>query len=74
MTVNFENVLVCDVDCYTFDNKQYYGVVVYQDGKLYRISIPSDKRVEFTKQIGTKITLTAVMKVYNGKTKFKLTF
>lgn len=74
MKVTFENVLVCDVDCYTFDDKQYYGVIVYQEGKLYRISIPTDKRVEFTQQIGKKVTLTAVMKVYNGKTKFKLVF
>lgn len=74
MKVTFENVLVCDVDCYTFDNKQYYGVIVYQDGKLYRISIPTDKRVEFTKQIGNKITVSAVMKVFDGKTKFKLIF
>lgn len=74
MKVTFENVLVCDVDCYTFENKQYYGVVVYQEGKLYRISIPVDKRVEFTKQIGNKITLSANMRVYNGKTKFKLIF
>lgn len=74
MKVTFENVLVCDVDCYTFDNKPYYGVIVYQDGKIYRISIPLDKRVEFTKQIGNKVTLTAVMRVFNGKTKFKLVF
>lgn len=74
MKVTFENVLVCDVDCYAFDNMNYYGVVVYQEGKLYRISIPSDKRVEFTKQIGQKITFSAVMKVYNGKSKFKLIF
>ena len=74
MKVTFENVLICDVDCYTFDNKQYYGVVVYQEGKLYRIAIPVDKRAEFTKQIGSKTTLSAYMRVYNGKTKFKLIF
>lgn len=71
MKVTFENVLICDVDCYTFDDKPYYGVIVYQEGKVYRISIPNDKRVEFTQQIGKKVTLTTVMKVYNGKSKFK---
>lgn len=72
MKVTFENVLVCDVDCYTFENKSYYGLIVYQDGKLYRISIPSDKRVEFTQQIGKKVTVSSIMRDFNGKTKFKL--
>lgn len=72
MNVTFDNVLLCDVDCYTFDNNQYYFVIVYQDGKLYRISIPSDKGEEFTIQIGQKVSLSAVMKLYNGKIKFKL--
>lgn len=74
MKVTFENVLICDVDCFTIENKNYYGVIVYHEGQLYRISIPADKRVEFTKQIGQKITLSAVMREYNGKTKFKLVF
>lgn len=74
MKVTFENVLICDVDCYTFNDKSYYGVIVYQEGKLYRISIPADKRVEFTKQIGRKTSFSAIMKVYNGKSKFKLDF
>lgn len=74
MKVTFENVLVCDVDCYTFDNKSYFGLVVYQEGKLYRITIPGEKRMEFVKQIGQKITFSAVMSFYNGKTKFKLVF
>lgn len=72
MEVTFENALICDVICYTYKDKHYYSVVIFLDGKLYRISIPSNKCDEFTRKICTKTTLTAVMNFYDGKTKFKL--
>lgn len=72
MKVTFENVLVCDVDCITYENKHYYGLIVYQNGQLYRISLPNGSQSEFSKQIGQKITVDASMRVFDGKTKFKL--
>lgn len=72
MKVNFENVLVCDVVCNQFEGKNYYGLIVYQNGFLYRISIPNGSQNTYVKEIGNKITFNAEMKFYNGKNKFKI--
>lgn len=72
MRVTFDNCLVCDVRKTTFENKTYYSLVVYQDGKLYRISIPQDAVKTFKEVVGQSFSLEANMSVYDGKVKFKL--
>ena len=71
MRVTFDNVLVCDVRKTTFDDKTYYSLVVYQDGKLYRISISEDAVTTFKDVVGQSFSFEAHMSTYDGKVKFK---
>lgn len=72
MKVVFDNVLVCDVRKITFENETYFSLDVYQDGRLYRISIPRDSVKAFKEAIGQTVTLETEMRIYDGKSKFKL--
>lgn len=72
MKVTFDNCLICDVRKITFDDKTYYSLDVYQDGKLYRISISPDAVKTFKEAVGQSFSLDANMSVYDGKAKFKL--
>ena len=72
MIVVFDNVLICDVRQITFEDKTYFSLDVYQDSKLYRISIPRESVKNFTESIGQKVTLETDMRIYDGKIKFKL--
>lgn len=72
MKVVFDNVLICDVRKITFEDKTYFFLDVYQDGKLYRISIPRESIKTFKESIGQTVTLEAEMRIYDGKSKFKL--
>ena len=71
MKVSFDNCLICDVRKTTFENNSYFSVVVYQDGKLYRVSIPKEAVNTFKEAIGQFFSLDANMSVYDGKAKFK---
>lgn len=70
MKVQFDNVLVCDVVKYTYENKPYYKVLVYQNGELFSLGIkPGD--VEACKElIGDFCSFDTEMKTFNGKNKF----
>ena len=72
MKVTFDNCLVCDVRKTTFEDKTYFSLVVYQDGKLYRISISPDAVKTFKESVGQFISLDVNMSVFDGKAKFKL--
>lgn len=72
MKVVFDNVLVCDVRKITFEDKTYFSLDVYQDGRLYRISIPRDSVKTFKEAIGQTITFDTEMIIYDGKSKFKI--
>lgn len=72
MKVVFDNVLVCDVRKITFEDKTYFSLDVYQDGRLYRISIPRDSVKTFKEAIGQTITFDTEMRIYDGKSKFKI--
>ena len=72
MRVTFDNCLVCDVRKTTFEDKTYFSLVVYQDGKLYRVSIPQDAVKTFKETIGQSVCLDTNMSIYDGKVKFKL--
>lgn len=72
MKVVFDNVLVCDVRKITFEDKTYFSLDVYQDGRLYRISIPRDSVKTFKEAIGQTITLDTEMRIYDGKSKFRI--
>lgn len=72
MRVTFDNCLVCDVIKTTFEDKTYYSLVVYQDGKIYRVSIPQESVKTFKDSIGILVSLDTNMSVYDGKVKFKL--
>ena len=72
MKVVFDNVLVCDVRKITFEDKTYFSLDVYQDGRLYRISIPRESVKTFKEAIGQTITFDTEMIIYDGKSKFKL--
>lgn len=71
MKVTFDNCLVCDVRKTTFEDKTYFSLVVYQDGKLFRISIKPDSVKTFKESVGQLISFDAFMSVYDGKAKFK---
>ena len=71
MKVTFENVLLCDVDSYIFEHKEYISIIVYQSGRLYRISIPKSIEDTFTDHVGRTIFVDTIMSVYDGKIKFK---
>lgn len=64
--------LCCDVVTYEFEEKKYKQVLVYSEGNLHRFSIPNDFNIECTDFIGSNVSLTAEMREYNGKNKFKL--
>lgn len=72
MKVTFDNCLVCDVRKTTFEDKIYFSLVVYQDGKLYRISISPDSVKTFKEAVGQLISFDCTMSVFDGKVKFKL--
>lgn len=72
MTVTFNDVLVCDVSSTEFEGKNYYKLLVYEKGSLYRISIPETSVSAFKKTIGTRICLDTEMSVFDGKSRFKL--
>lgn len=71
MTVSFDEVLVCGVRDVKFENNIYYSVDIYQDGMLYRISIPETSVDYFCDLVGQNVTFHAELKVFNGKSKFK---
>lgn len=71
MVVSFDEVLVCGTRDVEFENSIYYSVDVYQDGMLYRVSIPESAVDRFTDLVGEMISFDAVLKVFNGKSKFK---
>lgn len=72
MKVVFDNVLICDVRKITFEDKTYFSLDVYQDGNLYRISIPKESIKTFKESIGQTVTFETDMTIYDGKSKFKL--
>ena len=72
MKVTFDNYRVCDVRKITFEDKTYFSLDVYQDGKLYRVSIPRESVKTFKEAIGQSVSLDATMSVFDGKVKFKL--
>lgn len=72
MKVIFENVLVCDVVTYTYENKEYPKVVVYEKGNLSEIGIDKSLVSDYKKAIGTFVNLNAELSSYDGKNKFKL--
>lgn len=72
MKVTFENCLICDVRKITFEDKTYFSLDVYQDGKLYRISIPRESAKTFKECVGQSFSIDATMSVFDGKAKFKL--
>lgn len=71
MVVSFDEVLVCGTRDVEFENSIYYSVDVYQNGMLYRVSIPESAADRFTDLVGEMISFDAELKVFNGKSKFK---
>ena len=71
MVVSFDEVLVCGTRDVEFENSIYYSVDVYQDGMLYRVSIPESAVDRLTDLVGEMISFDAQLKVFNGKSKFK---
>lgn len=72
MKVIFDNCLVCDVRNSIFDDKIFFSLIVYQEGKLYRISITQEAAENFKDAVGQLISFDADMSVFDGKAKFKL--
>lgn len=72
MKVTFDNCLICDVRKIIYEDKTYFSLDVYQDGKLYRVSIPRESVKTFKEAIGQSVSLDATMSVFDGKVKFKL--
>ena len=70
-TVNFTNVLCCDVRVNEFEGKDYYSVIVYSDGRVYRISLPDSFIHAFDKFIGSYVSFVADIRIYDGKAKYK---
>lgn len=64
--------LCCDVVTYEIEGKKYEQVLVYSEGNLHRFSIPNDFNIVCTDFIGNSVSLTAELREYNGKNKFKL--
>lgn len=42
MKCTIEHGLVCDIVMYDVENKKYYKLVVYADGRLVFVSIPAE--------------------------------
>lgn len=72
MKVTFDSCLICDVRKITFKDKTYFSLDVYQDGKLYRVSIPRESVQTFKEAIGQSFSLDCTISFYDGKAKFKL--
>lgn len=72
MKVTFDNVLVCDVVTYSYENKKYPKALVYQKGNLYQIGITNERVKEIMPLIGTFSTFDTEMTSFNGKNKFVL--
>lgn len=72
MKVNFDKVLCCDLSKVTFENKNYYQMIVYSEGQLHRISIDVKLCDIVNSCIGSFVKFSADLKTYDGKNKFKL--
>lgn len=72
MKVQFDNVLVCDVVKYDYEGKEYFKLLVYQQGQLYSLGIDSAVVDECKALIGTRSSFDTEMKSYDGKNKFKV--
>lgn len=72
MKCKIEHGLVCDIVKYDVDNKQYYKLVVYSDGRLVFVSIPAESVENWEECISQYTDLECTMSTYDGKAKFKI--
>lgn len=64
--------LVCDVIKYDLEQGIFYKLVVYNEGSLYRISIPKESVKNWKSGIGQYTDIECNMTVFDGKSKFKI--
>lgn len=72
MTCIIKNGLVCDVVKYDIEDKNYYKLVVYTDGRLVFVSIPAEAVNNWKECIAQYTDLECAMSTYDGKAKFKI--
>lgn len=73
MQVQMSKALVCDVVQGTFNNHQYKQALVYEKGKLYRMSIKDDDTLDLVAdRIANYASITADMTTFDNKVKFVL--
>lgn len=72
MICNIKHGLVCDIVKYNFENKDYFKLVVYSDGRLGYISIPADTVKNWRECVGQYTDITCNITIYDGKAKLKI--
>lgn len=73
MQVQMSKALVCDVVSGVFNNRPYKQALIYEMGKLYRMSIKDDDIYDRAfDRIANYASITADMTTFDNKVKFVL--
>lgn len=73
MQVQMNKALVCDVVSGVFNNRPYKQALIYEKGKLYRMSIKDDDMYDLAfDRIANYASITGDMTTFDGKVKFSL--
>lgn len=73
MQVQMSKALVCDVVSGVFNNRPYKQALIYEKGKLYRMSIKDDDIYDRAfDRIANYASITADMTTFDNKVKFAL--
>lgn len=73
MQVQMSKALVCDVVSGAYNNHPYKQALIYEKGKLYRMSIKDDDTYDRVfDRIANYASITADMTTFDNKVKFVL--
>lgn len=73
MQVQMSKALVCDVVQGTYNNHPYKQALIYENGKLFRMSIKNDVMLnQVADRIASYACITADMTTFDNKVKFAL--